>query len=117
MSTSVWNAAPASAIVAVWYHRGVTDVDDLNENFARLVLHLGQMAAVYFGDLGGPNGEHMDPDLAAAGQVIEILGALQEKTTGNLSAAEAKILEDLLYDLRLRYVDAQQNGGRRIIEP
>ena len=91
-------------------------MDDLNENFARLVLHLGQMAAVYFGDLADPSGEHMDPDLAAAGQVIEILGTLQEKTQGNLTAAEAKILEDLLYDVRLRYVEAQ-NGGRRIIEP
>ncbi len=41
---------------------------------------------------------------------------LQEKTRGNLTAAEAKVLEDLLYDLRLRYVQAQESP-KRIIEP
>jgi hypothetical protein len=41
---------------------------------------------------------------------------LQEKTKGNLDDLEGKLLDDLLYDLRLRFVDAQ-NGERRIIEP
>jgi hypothetical protein len=41
---------------------------------------------------------------------------LQQKTHGNLDDLESKLLDDLLYDLRLRYVDAQK-GGRRIIEP
>jgi uncharacterized protein DUF1844 len=94
----------------------VTYADELDDNFARLVVHLGQLAAICFGDLPDPNGERMEPDLAAAGQTIEILGMLQEKTRGNLSAAEAKVLEDLLYDLRLRYVQAQ-GSQKRIIEP
>jgi hypothetical protein len=41
---------------------------------------------------------------------------LQEKTKGNLDDLEGKLLDDLLYDLRLRFVDAQK-GERRIIEP
>ena len=41
---------------------------------------------------------------------------LQEKTRGNLTAAEGKVLESLLYDLRLRYVQAQ-GDQKRIIEP
>ena len=47
---------------------------------------------------------------------IEMLGILQEKTRGNLTAAESKLVEDLLYDLRLRYVQAQ-GDQKRIIEP
>ena len=49
--------------------------------------------------------------------MIDIISMLQEKTKGNLSAAEAKLVNDLLYDLRMRFVQAQQQGGRRIIEP
>jgi hypothetical protein len=96
----------------------VSYADELDENFARLIVHLGQMTAICFGDLVDPSSsERPEADLAAAGQMIEILGMLQEKTRGNLTAAEAKVLEDLLYELRLRYVEAQQQGGKRIIEP
>ena len=41
---------------------------------------------------------------------------LQEKTKGNLIEAEARLVDDLLYELRVRYVQAQQ-GDKRIIEP
>jgi uncharacterized protein DUF1844 len=90
--------------------------DELNEHFAWLILHLAQLAAFYFGDLVDGEGASPETDLAGAGQVIETLGVLQEKTRGNLTAAEAKGLEDLLYELRLRFVQAQ-GGGKRIIEP
>ena len=48
--------------------------------------------------------------------MIEILGMLQEKTKGNLIDPEAQLVDDLLYELRLRFVQAQQ-GDKRIIEP
>jgi hypothetical protein len=46
-----------------------------------------------------------------------MLGTLQEKTRGNLTAAEARVLEDLLYDVRMRFVQAQGNQKKLIIEP
>ncbi|MCB1215038.1 MAG: DUF1844 domain-containing protein [Deltaproteobacteria bacterium] len=46
-------------------------------------------------------------DLESAKQSIDCLGALQEKTQGNLSAEEAHLLENILYELRLAYVEAQ----------
>jgi len=94
----------------------VNENPELDENFARLIVHLGQMAALYFGDLPDPGGQPMEPDIPAAGQVIEIIAAVQAKTQGNLTPTEAKVLDDLLYELRMRYVEAQQ-GGRRIITP
>jgi hypothetical protein len=45
-------------------------------------------------------------DLGAARQIIDILGILREKTRGNLDRGEEKLLEEILYDLRIRYVEA-----------
>ena len=85
--------------------------------FTGFVLSLATTAAVHFGDIADPNtGRRGDPDLHAAAQMIEIIAMLQEKTKGNLIEPEERLIDDLLYELRLRFVQAQQ-GERRIIEP
>ena len=85
-------------------------------SFAQFIISLGTTAAVHFGDLPDPvTGEHGETDLFAASQMIELLALLQDKTRGNLEPAEAKLLEDLLYDLRMRFVQAQQQP--RIVQP
>jgi hypothetical protein len=82
---------------------------DSGISFTQFILSLGTTAAVHFGDLADPaTGETGDPDLIAASQMIDLLALLQDKTRGNLDPAEAKLLDDLLYDLRLRFVQAQQ---------
>jgi hypothetical protein len=91
--------------------------DELDESFANLIVYIGQMAAMAFGDMADASGQTPEPNIEAAGMFIEMLGMLQEKTRGNLTAAEAKVLEGLLYDLRMRYVQVQQHGQKRIIEP
>jgi hypothetical protein len=48
--------------------------------------------------------------------MIEILAMLQAKTQGNLLPPESQLLDDLLYDLRMRFVQAQE-GDKRIILP
>ena len=74
------------------------------------------MAAVNFGDLPDPaTGKRVEPNITAAGQLIEIIGMLQGKTAGNLTPDEAKLIDELLYDLRMRFVDAQQGQQKRII--
>jgi Domain of unknown function (DUF1844) len=95
----------------------VTTQDDQGISFAGFILSLATTAAVHFGDIADPStGERQTPDLLAAHQMIELIGLLQEKTKGNLTSDEAKLVEDLLYELRMRYVQAQQ-GERRIVEP
>ena len=85
--------------------------------FSGFVLSLATTAAVHFGDLADPStGQRGEPDLDAAARVIELLNMLQQKTKGNLIDEEARLVDDLLYELRLRYVQAQQND-KRIIEP
>ena len=58
-------------------------------------------------------------NLDGAAQMIEILALLDQKTRGNLTAEERQILEQVLYELRLRFVEVSGNtgGGKRIIEP
>lgn len=85
--------------------------------FSGFVLSLATTAAVHFGDIADPNtGDKMAPNLVAAAQMIELIAMLQEKTKGNLIEPEAKLVDDVLYELRVRYVQAQQ-GEKRIIEP
>jgi hypothetical protein len=92
------------------------ETPDSGISFAQFILSLGTTAAVHFGDLPDPTtGERGETNLAAAAQMIELIGMLQEKTRGNLEPAEAKLVEDLLYDLRMRFVQGQQQP--RIVQP
>jgi hypothetical protein len=85
--------------------------------FTGFVLSLATTAAVHFGDIADPStGEPAEPNLHAAAQMIEIIAMLQEKTRGNLIEPEERLVDDLLYELRMRFVQAQQ-GERRIVEP
>ena len=85
--------------------------------FSGFILSLAPTAAVHFGDIADPNtGERAEPNLVAAAQMIELIAMLQERTKGNLIEPEERLVDDLLYELRLRFVQAQQ-GEKRIIEP
>ena len=59
---------------------------------------------MHLGDIPNPLTQQRDKDLPAAKQMIDLLGILQMKTQGNLSADEERLLQQLLLDLRLRYV-------------
>jgi Domain of unknown function (DUF1844) len=85
--------------------------------FNAFVISLASSAAIHFGDLPDPTtGGQSEPNLDGAAQMIEILGLLEEKTKGNLTEDERLLLEQVLYELRMRFVQAKQ-GEKRIIEP
>jgi Domain of unknown function (DUF1844) len=95
----------------------VEDQDPSDLTFAGFVLSLASTAAVHFGDLPDPaTGRKGPADLDAAKRIIEVLTMLQQKTQGNLLKEEERLVDDLLYDLRLRFVQAQQDD-KRIIQP
>jgi hypothetical protein len=92
--------------------------EESSASFPDFLLWLATLAAVQFGDLPDPaTGKPVEPNLAAAGNVVELIAMLQEKTAGNLTPEEAKLLDDLLYELRMRFVQAQEGQKRIIIEP
>ena len=85
--------------------------------FGAFVLSLASTAAIHLGDMPDPaTGQTSEMNLEGAAQMIEILGLLDQKTRGNLTAEERQILEQILYELRLRFVEAS-GAGKRIIEP
>ncbi|HZR23330.1 MAG TPA: DUF1844 domain-containing protein [Vicinamibacterales bacterium] len=86
-------------------------------SFTAFVLSLATTAAVHFGDMPDPmTGKPMEANLEGASQMIEILALLEQKTKGNLTLEERQVLEQVLYELRMRFVEAQGNQ-KRIIEP
>ena len=86
-------------------------------SFTGFVLSLASTAAIHFGDMPDPiSGERAETNLEGAAQMIEVLSLLEQKTRGNLTAEERDILGQVLYELRLRFVEAT-GGGKRIIEP
>jgi uncharacterized protein DUF1844 len=87
-------------------------------SFVEFVIGLATNAAVHFGDIPDPiSGERKsEPNLDGATQVIEILSLLELKTRGNLTPEERQVLDQVLFELRMRFVSAT-DGGKRIIEP
>lgn len=72
--------------------------------FMDLVAMLAEPIAFLLGDAQLPDGQSAQ-DLPRARLHIDLLGVLQEKTRGNVSAQETALLEDLLAQLRMRYVE------------
>ena len=95
--------------------------DPLEVTFVGFVLSLAHTAAVHLGDIPDPvSGADSQANLPAAQQIIDILALLETKTRGNLSAEERQLLEQILYELRLRFAevartDPQQSPSRIIL--
>ena len=79
-------------------------------NFAAFVFSLLHTTAVHLGDAADPNtGQVTPPNFEAAQQMIDILGILEEKTKGNLTGDEERLLAQVLFDLRMRYVERSKS--------
>lgn len=80
--------------------------DELPEvDFSTFLLSLAHSVLVHLGTARLPEGEEVEVNLPLARQTIDLLGLLAEKTKGNLSGAEERLLEQLLSDVRSRYAE------------
>jgi hypothetical protein len=66
------------------------------------------------GLIPGPSGERIPADMPNAKRTVDLLEILQEKTQGNLTAGESRLLEDALYELRMSFVEMQKRQARKI---
>ena len=73
-------------------------------DFGTFVMSLATSVLVHLGEVAHPESQASEANLPLAKQTIDILGMLREKTRGNLTHEEAQLLEQLLYDLRMKYV-------------
>lgn len=75
-------------------------------SFGVFVNSLAAQALMALGDVENPITKRRERDLDHAKYTIDLLGMLDEKTKGNLTDQEKKLLDQVLYDLRMRYVGA-----------
>lgn len=82
-------------------------------DFSTHILSLASTALISLGKMPAPDGEASALDLETARHLIDVLGMLEVKTKGNLDEAETKLLQSLIYDLRVAYVDAQKASAAK----
>ena len=84
--------------------------------FSLFVLSLSASAEIHLGQLPPPGSDTPSaPNLKEAAHLIEVLAMLREKTAGNLEESEETLIDAVLYDLRLRYVELA-GAEKRVVE-
>ena len=83
---------------------GPTEDPSVPIDFSTFILSLSSSAAYHLGLAPHPENEEMSRNLPMAKQTIDILSILQEKTSGNLTGEEERLLAEILYNLRMAYV-------------
>jgi hypothetical protein len=78
--------------------------EDFQVSFDKFVASLYMSALVQLG-LAAPQGEKPAVDLIGARQTIDTVAMLQEKTKGNLTPQEENMLQNILYELRMAYLE------------
>jgi len=73
-------------------------------DFATFVMSLSQSAFYQLGEVPDPLTGKSELNLPAVHQTIDMLIMLKEKTTGNLTPEEAKLMEQMIYELQMKYV-------------
>jgi len=89
-------------------NQGKSGDDELPKlDFTTFIVSLRQSASVHLGEVPGPDG-HVDRDLELASQDIELLALLHEKTKGNLTGEEERLLDEALDEMRERYEEVSK---------
>jgi len=114
--------APAAAPVAEEPRRPTPEPSrgpgpESERNLVGLFMMLASSAVVSLGDAPDPMTGQRHRDLTNAADAIDLLILLREKTEGHRTPEETQVLDELLYDLQLRYVNAMKQAGPRPAPP
>ena len=74
-------------------------------NFSTFIFSLNSSALFHLGEIPDPATNEREKNLPIAKQTIDIIGMLKENTKGNLTNDEEMLIDHILYDLRMRYVE------------
>ena len=77
-------------------------------DFSSFLLSLATTAMVHLGEIPDPSTGKPEDNLDGAQQMIEILSILRQKTKGNLVPEETRLLDSLLYELRMKFMAKQK---------
>ena len=81
-----------------------------NIDFSTLIMSFASAAMIAMGSMPDPASGKIKIDLELAQQNIDIILLLKEKTQGNLTSEEQGLLENILYELRMSFVEAKKGG-------
>ncbi|MBN1283058.1 MAG: DUF1844 domain-containing protein [Proteobacteria bacterium] len=79
-------------------------------DFSTFTLSLATSAQFHMGLVPHPSTGKPEKNLPLAKETIDLIAMLQEKTRGNLSEQESRLMEHVLYDLRMMYVEVKKQG-------
>ncbi len=79
-------------------------------DFSTFIMSLSTQALMQLGEIGDPATGQVEKDVAVAKQTIDIIAMLNEKSKGNLDETEERLMQEILYNLRMRYVEAVRNA-------
>ena len=80
-------------------------------SFAELVNLVAIQAMIGLGLVGGPGNQRVPPNLEVAKHFIDMLQVLEDKTSNNLTPEEKKLLDGVMYEMRMRYVQLAGAGA------
>ena len=80
-------------------------------DFSTFIMSLTSSAFYHLGDIADPETGKTETNLPAVHQTIDMLTMLREKTQGNLNTEENKLLEQLVYELQMKYVAKSKAAG------
>ena len=75
-------------------------------SFSSFIFSLGTSALMLMGETLSPDEPKAQANLPQAKEIVDILSILEEKTKGNLTSEESVVIQDMLYTLRMKYVEA-----------
>ena len=101
------NVAPAEPVAEPTSAASVQAQEPLPEiNFSTFIISLSTQALMHLGEIADPLSGKVNKDIPVAKQMIDIIGMLRDKTKGNMNAGEERLTEEILFDLRMKYVEA-----------
>jgi Domain of unknown function (DUF1844) len=90
---------------------------ELSQRFIEFVVMHAQNAALFLGQIPNPRTGEAEVNLDLARMFIDQLAMIQEKTRGNLTSEEAKVLSNALSNLQMAYVEASGSAGPQSARP
>lgn len=100
-------AAAAQPTAAAAPHEAAAAPDEIT--FATFMVGLSTQALMHLGEIRDPQDEGAGVNLVAAQQLIDIVGMLKDKTRGNLDRDEEALIEAILFELRIKYVERSRH--------
>ena len=81
-------------------------------NFPTFIISLSTQALMQLGEIANPLTGKVEKEVKIAKQTIDIISLLRDKTRGNLDPEEDKLMEEILFNLRMKYVEAVRKDRR-----